>query len=118
MKPGAYIGADPGMGGALALFALGRPDFTPGDLDVTILVEDMPALTIDDKRQLDHWKLAAILGAWSSTHDIKDVAIERVHSMPEQGVASSFAFGSCFGAIKQAVASAGLRMTLIPPRSL
>jgi crossover junction endodeoxyribonuclease RuvC len=35
--------------------------------------------------------------------------------MPKQGVASSFSFGHSFGALKQAVASAGLPMVLITP---
>ena len=111
----AWIGADPGMSGALALFAPGRVDFKPGDTDVAVAIEDMPTIKVEGGRMLDHWRLAAILGAWASTYDVKGVTIERVHAMPDQGVSSSFSFGDSFGALKQAVASAGLHFTLISP---
>ncbi len=108
-RPIAYIGADPGMSGALALFAP-----SPGG-GGTIFTDDMPSLEIDGKRTMDFWKLAALLDTWSSVYDIRAVAVERVHSMPKQGVTSSFNFGFAAGALQQAIASAGLPLTLIPP---
>lgn len=104
------------MGGALALF---RPaDAGAGEIEV----EDMPALKIDDKRRMDFWRLASILGAWASLYDIKAVAIEKVHAMPLRGPGGAirqspnglFEFGYAAGALAQAVASAGLPMLLIP----
>lgn len=41
--------------------------------------------------------------------------VERVGSMPGQGVSSTFKFGTAFGAIKCAVAAAGLPLILVPP---
>jgi Holliday junction resolvasome RuvABC endonuclease subunit len=109
-RPLAYIGADPGMSGALAIYI---PDPIQG-LGV-LAVEDMPALEIDGKRQMDMWKLAHILTAWVTSYDVRNSAVERVHSMPKQGVSSSFNFGFAAGALQQAIASAGLPLTLIQP---
>ena len=111
----AYIGADPGMGGALAIYQPGPP--------VTLEVVDMPALLIDGKRRMDFWKLTALLDAWRSSYHIGLVGIERVHAMPLRGAGGQirqspnglFEFGFAAGALQQAVVSAGLTMVLIPP---
>jgi crossover junction endodeoxyribonuclease RuvC len=109
----AYLGADPGMGGALALFAPSTHPTVSGRVE--LLAVDMPAHVIDGKRRMDLWKLANILGSWASLYDIRGATVERVHSMPSQGVASSFAFGFSAGALQQAVASAGIPLTLVSP---
>ena len=57
MKPAAFIGIDPGMGGAIACL------IHPTEAFVKIIVEDMPALVINDKRRMNHWNLAAMLRA-------------------------------------------------------
>ena len=103
-RPLAYIGADPGMSGALAIL-----------IDGAVAVADMPALEIDGKRQMDMWTLSRHLTNWALAHDVRAVAVERVHAMPKQGVTSSFNFGFAAGALQQAIASAGLPMTLITP---
>jgi crossover junction endodeoxyribonuclease RuvC len=113
----AYIGADPGMGGALALYCL-EPS-----VRMVIEVVDMPALVIDGKRRMDFWKLAALLETWKATYSIARVAVERVHAMPLRGAGGQirqspnglFEFGFAAGALQQAVVSAGLSMVLIPP---
>lgn len=99
----AWIGADPGMSGAVALYvpALNH-----------VAVHDMPRL---ESGALDHWTLAAWLGHWAQAYNVRGATIERVHAMPKQGVTSSFSFGDSFGAIKQAIASAGMRFTLVQP---
>ena len=111
----AYSGADPGMGGALAIYQPGPP--------VTLEVVDMPALLIDGKRRMDFWKLAAVLRVWVTDNHIERVAVERVHAMPLRGAGGQirqspnglFEFGFAAGALQQAVVSAGLTMVLIPP---
>lgn len=104
---GVWIGADPGVSGALALL-----DFdAPGGIHVY----DMPYHEVSGKKTIDFWRLAEILGAWSSLHTIKGATIEDVHAMPKQGVTSSFSFGHSAGALKQAFASAGICFTLIRP---
>jgi len=107
MNPVAWIGADPGMSGALALLIPAKVK--------EVEVEDMPAHEVDGKKRMDFWRLAAILKAWNAEYDIKGVTIERVSAMPGQGVSSCFSFGGAFYALQQAVASEGLPLVLIHP---
>lgn len=100
----AWIGIDPGMGGALALYL-------PYSEEVKVKVADTPLLN----GELDYWTLGSIVKGWAVAHDVRGVTIERVHSMPRQGVKSMFTFGQANGAVKQAVASAGLTFTIVPP---
>lgn len=109
----AYIGIDPGMSGALALYV--PADDGPPELKYELRIEDMPVLKADGGSMLDHWRLATVLDGWRTHYYIQGVALERVSAMPDQGVTSSFNFGASFGAVKQAVASAGLHFTLISP---
>ena len=109
-RPVAYIGADPGMGGALAILVL-DPLRGLGQLSV----EDMPSHEIDGKRTMDMWSLAHILMQWVHSFDVRNSAVERVHAMPKQGVTSAFSFGFSAGALQQGLASAGLPITLIQP---
>lgn len=119
----AWLGADPGMGGALALYL---PAFftTPGiATPADLVIEDMPALLIDDKKRMDHWRLASLLGTWQSLYDIKGAVVEKVHAMPLKGPTGQirqspnglFEFGFAAGALSQALASAGIPMTLVHP---
>ena len=78
-----FIGIDPGQSGALALIDKGNVPVTlsdwPGDeIGAAAIVREI-------KMKADHNK-AVLLGA-----------IERVHSMPKQGVASTFKFGTNYG---------------------
>ncbi len=77
MSDKVYIGIDPGQTGAMALI-------WPGDA-VMIIDYDDPC-GVGELRSL-----------WDS-HEYEVVAcIEKVHSMPKQGVVSSFKFGTNFG---------------------
>lgn len=103
------LGIDPGLSGALALYA---PTRRGNELTVT----DMPVhvLKVNGKvrRRLDGHSLArcdAILSA--PTHAI----LENVHSMPEQGIASAFSFGKVFGAIEQCLIDRNIPYTLVEP---
>jgi hypothetical protein len=97
----AWIGADPGMSGAVACM----------DEAGNVEIIDMPKLA---DGTLDHWLFASLLSNWEF-FDVQDVVIEKVNAMPKQGVTSSFSFGDSFGALKQAIASAGWHFTLIRP---
>jgi hypothetical protein len=116
MKPEAWLGCDPGMGGALALWVIAENKFD---------IVDMPAVLVDNKRRMDFWSLARTLDIWSNSFDIKGVGIEKVHAMPLRGAGGQirqspnglFEFGFAAGALQQAVASAGLPMVLIPPQT-
>lgn len=112
MTPGkSYIGCDPGYSGALA-----RIDcFDDGSINAVAI--DMPMMEKDGKRCIDMWKLAAAFLSWTSDFSIATAVVERVHSMPGQGVASVFSFGFAAGALQQALASAGLHATLVHPQT-
>lgn len=99
----AWIGVDPGLTGALALYAPGLEE---------LVVEDMPR-TVEGK--IDHFRLADIIQSWTKAYSVQLAVVERVHSMPKQGVASSFTFGDAYGAVKQALASAGIPYQLVSP---
>jgi crossover junction endodeoxyribonuclease RuvC len=102
----AYLGADPGIDGALALYL-------PGSSAI-LQVRDMPALKVDGKRRIDLWSLAQQLSRWADEFDIQ-ATVERVHAMPGQGVTSMFSFGYSTGSLQQALASARIPFTLVQP---
>lgn len=111
-KIAAYVGIDPGLAGAIALYARSIPfSGLPA-----VEIYDTP-LKLDDrgKRVINMVALARILRVWAIDWDIKQVTVERVHAFPGQGVVSSFTFGFTSGSAQQAVASAGLPMTLVDP---
>ena len=103
-----YIGIDPGLDGAITVRE-----------DGVISIFDTPTLTIKrgkkNKRLCDAHGMANIL----KTYIGKDVhvALEKVHSMPGQGVASMFSMGEGLGIWKGLVAMAGFKITHITPQS-
>jgi len=102
------LGIDPGLSGAIALY---DPD--TGDLDVW----DMPvhAITVNGKKknQLDLYQLGTLIDTIAPK--VKMAFIEAVHSLPAQGVTSSFNFGFAAGAAQGAVAANLIPMTLVAP---
>lgn len=84
------LGVDPGLSGALAFFDVGARSFT---------VHDMPAYRLarngKARNELDLYEIARLIDA---AH-VDSAYVERVGSMPGQGVSSSFAFGKSAGAI-------------------
>lgn len=113
-----FIGIDPGLNGAIA--AIGVTSGTRfGDAisPASLYVADIPTheITVNGKKrqQLDKHRLREILtGIGTGCRAF----VEDVHSMPKQGVASSFKFGFVAGAIQQAVVDAGFELTLVPPQ--
>jgi crossover junction endodeoxyribonuclease RuvC len=106
VKPRAYIGVDPGLSGALALYV-------PAALGA-LFVEDMPTMRMrNGKRRIDTKALAALLADWTERYSIERATVEDVHAMPGQGVTSMFSFGFSAGAAQQALASAGIAVTLV-----
>ena len=96
-KPKAHIGIDPGKGGAVALLA---EDDLPR-------VEDWPG---------DPTAAASILRDWALEHEIQLVALESVHAMPKQGVASTFRFGQNLGQWEGVLAGLGLPCVMPRPK--
>jgi len=84
-----FIGIDPGLTGAVAVLSDDLP-----------IIVDTPITTISDGKKSKHdflpQGMAVILGTYAGRGDVI-AALEAVHSMPEQGVASSFSFGRGFG---------------------
>jgi crossover junction endodeoxyribonuclease RuvC len=102
----AFLGADPGIDGAIALYF---PD-APGQL----AVRDMPAMKVGPKRRIDLWSLAEQFRKWAADYDVR-ATVENVHAMPGQGVTSMFSFGYSTGSLQQALASAKIPFTLVQP---
>lgn len=97
----AFIFAiDPGLNGAWA--ALGR--------DGEFLQAD--ELQRFDKR-INGLALAKLLQDLKPTHAV----IERVHSMPKQGVASSFTFGQAYGTAIGVLNGAWIPLNFVTPQS-
>ena len=99
-----WIGIDPGMTGGIAYVkALGD------------LWEVAPMPAIDG--EVDAVTLARLLENWTTGGDNVSVAIEQVHSMPGQGVSSTFKFGKSFGIAIGVVQALGLAMHRIAPQT-
>ena len=103
-----YVGIDPGLHGAIAMF---------DSYTCVLVVHDMPTVPVrvNGKRrnELDMSVLADILSEWPLN---VTAVVERVHSMPAQGVASSFSFGLVYGAIRQALACGQVPTRLVTPQ--
>lgn len=81
------LGVDPGLDGGLA--------FIFGD---EIELHPMPTEKLKSgRRQVDLAKLNELL-EWNAK-DVNLMVIEEVHSMPKQGVSSTFSFGQSYGAV-------------------
>ncbi len=99
MSPNLYMGIDPGLSGAIAVF---DPE--------TQFVEnfDMPTFKIKGKSQIDLYGLARILDSFHLR--IKLAVVEEVGARPGQGVSSMFKFGFNAGAAQMAVAASFIPM--------
>lgn len=105
------IGIDPGNTGAIALLQ------DNGDF---IEVEDMPLMALGKKNQVNAVELANIIQNYNCMALMNDEAVtatvEQVHSMPKQGVSSSFNFGMGYGVIQGVLAALNIPMTLVSPQ--
>jgi Holliday junction resolvasome RuvABC endonuclease subunit len=102
------LGVDPGATGALALL-----DTDTGELTI----EDVPVIVVKaasrrrQTNEISESHLAEIVQQMSP-----DVAwVERVHSMPKQGVASSFSFGLAYGVIRGVLGALLVPMLFVTP---
>lgn len=100
----AFIGIDPGIKGGLALVS------AKGEL---IEVVPMPGMD----KEVDGRELAQILASWAiMAGDLSRVYIEKVHSMPKQGVASTFKFGKAYGIAIGVVNAVNLPLEYVSPQ--
>ncbi len=93
----AYIGIDPGQSGGIALVQEGTP----------ACAWKMP------ETERDVFDLIASLKRWDDAPTM--AVIEAVHSMPRQGVASSFKFGRNYGGLRMALIGAGIPFREVTP---
>jgi crossover junction endodeoxyribonuclease RuvC len=103
------IGVDVGNTGALALL---------NDKSDVLAVVDMPIMALGkNKHQVNAVELARTIERWTGLYQGIVVYLEDVHTMPNQGVASSgnFMFGK--GVIVGVVATLRLPMILVTPQS-
>lgn len=106
-----FVGIDPGMSGAVAFLDEQGNAFE---------IHDTPMLTIKRnksiRREFDRPKMVEILRFPNSVDRNRViVAIERVNSMPGQGVASSFSFGMGYGIWLGIIAALGYPVDLVHP---
>lgn len=102
------ISIDPGISGAIAV--LSSPDDVARIWDMPIMKATSGKGNIVNPHLLaDLLKEAVELGA-------TDVYLEQVHSMPNQGVASTFKFGCSFGVIQGVAACLDLPILLVTPQ--
>jgi len=95
------IGIDPGASGGIAWITDGEP-----------CVEKMPN-TLTDLWDLIH---SLNFNAGPNSMNRPKAYIEQVHSMPGQGVASSFKFGQGYGALEMALTAAGIPFERVSPQ--
>lgn len=103
------IGVDPGNSGAWAMLIDGVP------------IESglMPLKKVGKSNRIDCVALAReISGAIDLCFGMQYRAtIERVHSMPAQGVTSTFTFGHAAGAVEGVLAGIGVEAKLVTPQA-
>lgn len=92
-----YLGVDPGASGGLAVLR------GTGEL-----LSAVPILATD--KDVLNW-LSDHLGYTALCNGV----LERVHSMPGQGVASTFKFGVSYGSLRMALAAAGIPFDEVNP---
>lgn len=107
MEPVA-VGVDPGQDGGVGLIRLDGS---------SVLSFPMPVREgggkKGTKKDIDVPWLLSLL---NHIGEPKLVAVEQVHSMPKQGVASSFLFGKGYGKILGALEAAEIPFELVPPQ--
>ena len=107
-----FIGIDPGLTGAIA--ALRQDGGIAGLWDAPILTVKKNKAT---RHELNIADMVEILKTLPALHDAQALvaAVERVSSMPGQGVASSFSFGKGFGIWLGILSALGIPYDLVHP---
>ena len=110
MKYKCYIGIDPGLTGAIVAI-----------MDNEIVVTDTTTISTKvgkkNKTLYDVQGMVAALKEFTdSKYDVR-VALEKVHSMKGQGVASTFSTGEGFGLWKGIITAMGFSMQLVTPQA-
>ena len=97
-----HIGIDPGASGGIA--------FIPDNNPAKAWAVKMPETLTDLWECFEEYHGGG--ESWCSVH----ACIEKVHSMPGQGVASSFRFGQGFGHLEMALTASRIPFTYVTPQ--
>ena len=106
------IGIDPGVSGAIAFLKRGEH-----------FVFDMPVMNLSGKKQqVNASELGKLfrenLPYVGADYGVDATAyVEQVHSMPGQGVAAMFNFGTSYGIVKGVLGALQIPMVLVTPHS-
>jgi hypothetical protein len=104
-----FIGVDPGLSGAISIFK-----------DNKYIVFPMPTtkriLRKKTRRDMDIQKLVEIFDENIGFNSSVIAGIELVHSMPQQGVSSTFLFGRVSGIVEGCIGAFGYESYRITPQ--
>lgn len=101
------LGIDPGLSGALA--------WLDPKANQIVFMYDSPVYKNGDKYEFDVPGAAQIISNHVADTDL--AVVERVHSMPKQGVASTFKFGYTAGSVYGILCALGIPTVLTDPQS-
>jgi len=101
-----FLGIDPGKSGGAALITAAHQVVSTIKFSET-------------EKDISEWFLEQLVHDSCSRSTGWDVVacIERVHSMPKQGVASSFKFGQSYGFLRGLLIAHGIRFEAVTPQS-
>ena len=107
MAPSLYIGIDPGLDGAV------------GFVGVHVRAARTPTIKVGKRRQYRAQEMCELLQDSLPLGDPRNrfAVLESVHSMPKQGVASSFSFGRGFGLWEGILVALGIPYLLVAPQT-
>lgn len=92
-----FIGVDPGKSGG-----------------IVVLDENLTVIEVADIKKQTHHSLSDLL---ARHNDAKLCFIEKVHSMPGQGVSTTFAFGEIYGLLQGLIIANKIPIDYVTPRS-
>lgn len=112
-----YIGIDPGLNGAVGVIQEDALTGPHGDIDV-YSVFDTPTVLVKSEKTKRKYLVPAMALLLKPYADSKNVlaVLENVHSLPKQGVASSFCFGEGKGMWEGILAAYNIPVELVSPQ--
>jgi len=90
-----FLGIDPGISGGLAIVN------SLGELSDAVGFKNLTETDIND---------------WMLAYPYSLAVLEKVHSMPKQGVKSTFTFGQSYGLLRGVLVANNLKREFVPPQ--
>lgn len=110
-----YIGVDPGIDGAIAAIPAENGNVIIWDIPTNTLKSGKKTRREVDISKLQH-HIAEIGKMVSSMGGTMVWVLEKVHSMPQNGVVASFSFGYLYGVLKASIVATGYRICEVSPQ--